>query len=261
MTNNTNNITHKRMHSMLFTSETFLLKIFFPIFFVIASPIIIPYMVYLLLTSHKRPSKTDEIKEYPQDELLREYSEEITKEQALIRLNRLPTKGDNLFLLGKTSDDKLYMLLPRPVDVDDFFKYKTGDLAGVHFTVEKDVRTVTFDVDNRKIRCNLPEKFKINRIYENEIEAFPSERIISFYQTHSEEMLDHFKGYGLSKYEKYVKEIQDYYFSTKETLINTLKIITEKERVDNILNRLALFNAPNEDIVKMMLDSEERKKI
>ncbi len=63
------------------------------------------------------------------------------------------------------------------------------------------------------------------------------------------------------EYQNYAGERQKNYFVSKETLINKLKNTTHKEEFDHLLKLLRMFKAPNEDIVKIMLNSENELKI
>jgi hypothetical protein len=249
--------------SMIFSNEKIGLYVMLPILGILMIPYAIVLVLYQVIFNRKGMKANAERLEKerllgtPQEQLLRDHSEEMTREQALARLNRIPTNGDNLFLLGVTDDNKMYMVLPRPINFENAI-YNAGDLVAVQCLVGKydkikHKKTSQFEI--------LPSLFKITFTHEKaEREIIPNERFVSFYQTNSIDMLNRIKAYSdhPAYYNDYVKGLQDEYFTKKETILNNMKNATEKTVFDNLVKRMAIFDASNEEIVEMMRDNEKQ---
>jgi hypothetical protein len=245
--------------TMIFSNEKIGIFVILPIVMVVMIPIMIIHSLYQVIFHRKKLIEEFEKEKMlgtPQEQLLRDHSEEIPREQALSRLNRIPTLGDHeLFLLGLTDDNKLYVVLPRPLNLKDYAKdYNKGDLLGVQYSIEKYVEAKH---KPKSMFDYIPKYFLIKPVNE-EMEVIPSEKHLTFYKTSCGDMLQKMK--GVKGYTKYVEETQEGYFSTKETIITNLKNVTEAEKVNNLLHYLSMFDAPNEDIVKMMRDNQKQMK-
>jgi hypothetical protein len=101
----------------------------------------------------------------------------------------------------------------------------------------------------------VPKMFFIKLVNENR-EVISSDRFVAFYQTNCDDMLQKFRTCG--GYSTYSKETQDAYFTKKETILTNIKNATEKSVFDNLVNLMSMFDATNEEIVKMMLDNEKQ---
>ncbi|MFT9496933.1 MULTISPECIES: hypothetical protein [Bacillota] len=245
--------------TFVFTNEKTALAIMMPIIYIVGFPIALLYGLYQLIFNRKKHGEEAERRMLlgnPQDQLLREYTLEVPREQALGRLNRIPTLGDDLFLLGLTEENHLYMLLPRPINFETG-KYDAGDIEMIPLFVEgyepqKYKKTSMFEI--------LPSQF-IVRFNKHDRIVAPSVKIKKFLHSNSEDVKRSFKNYRHTiEYANYVKDTQTEYFSTKETILNNLKKTTEKRIFNNLVNRMKMFDANNEDVVKMMLDSEKEMK-
>lgn len=249
--------------TMIFTNETIVLKIMIPIMMVFLFPIIIIYALYQVIFHRKKNQQEADMRKLigtPQEQLLRDYSEEISKDQALARLNRIPTKGDRLFLLGVSADNKLYILFPRPINFETYIKegflggtvFHTGDLVGLHYSVDKYVEKLH---KPKSMFVYVPKLYLLKPV-NKKIEVISSEQFVTFYQTNNEDMQHEFKTLG--GYPLYAQEIQDDYFTRKEKVLTNMKNATEKRVFDNLVNLMSMFDATNEDIVEMMRASEQQ---
>lgn len=241
--------------SMFFSSDRAFKYIIIPLMMVIGFPIAIVYYFYLLLFKRQvLIENAERIKSTPtpQVELLKEHSDEISRTHAIYSLDRIPTFGDHLSILGETEDKRLFLLLPRPLSFEDG-KHVSGDLEAVEVSVEKYIEKFH---KPKSMFDRIPKHFLINLV-SNEREVMSESQFVSFYQTNSEDMLYKIQAckylYGFNKY---VKEVQDIYFNSKEAILNKIQQAEDQETFDNLVKRMAVYNAPNEDIVKMMRDSE-----
>lgn len=241
--------------SMFFSSDTVFKYIIIPLMMVIGFPIAIVYYTFLVLFKRQELIEKGErmkLVPTPQAELLIEHSEEISRTQAIYSLNRIPTFGDHLSVLGETEDKRLFLLLPRPLSFEDG-KHISGDLEAVEFSVEKYIEKFH---KPKSMFDRIPKHFLINLV-SNEREVMSESQFVSFYQTNSEDMLYEIQACkNLYGFKKYVKEVQDIYFNSKEAVLSRIKQAEDKETFDNLVKRMTVYNAPNEDIVKMMRDSE-----
>lgn len=233
-------------------------KVALGIVFLIGYPILIIWGLCMAIKGNKDSDVSKEKEATPMERLLDEYSEKISKEQALIRLNRLPTVGDNLFLLGVTANNELYMFLPRPINLETA-EYNAGDLVGVQYTVEK------YNEVKHKPKSMfeyIPKQFFIKAVKKESktpLEIVPNEKIEAFYLTNSEDMLSKFRAFSNHPvYENFVNEIQSSYFTIKNAILNRISNATDKEEFDKLVERATLLNATNEDIVRMMRESEKQ---
>lgn len=198
-----------------------------------------------------------QLKMTAKEALLKEHSTEIPREHALARLNRIPTRGDDLFLLGVDAENKLYVLLPRPINVEWPGKYKKNDVYAVEYSVE------WYRANKHKPKSSFlglpvpePKLFYLTRP-SGFFSIISLDNVVKFYQTTSVDMLRKFKHCSLN-FEDHIKEIQNHYFETKEWLIEKLKNTLDKEEFDRLTELAKQFNASNEDIVKIMFDNVRR---
>jgi hypothetical protein len=250
--------------TMIFSSDIIFKYVILPIMIVIGFPLMLIFLLFDRIINRKKyiaERKNDIVVEQlksligtPQDQLLNFHSKIIHKEQALLRLNKIPTYGDDQFLLGKTKDNILYMLLPRPLDFN-LEKEFEGKLYAVQLHIE--------DYYERDYipQITKPMEFIIKPITD-ECKLVQLDDIVVFYDTQHVDMRNAMNLFTYStKYQNYVNEQQNNYFGSKETIINKLKNTTDKEEFDHLLTLLQMFTAPNEDIVKIMLNSEKEMKI
>jgi hypothetical protein len=247
--------------SMIFSNEKIAIYVIIPIMGIIMLPFGLLYLLYQLTFNRKEFKATakanvekrekERLLGTPQEQLLRDHSEEIPREQALSRLNRLPTSGDREFLLGVTNENTLYILLPRPINFDTYGSCRKGELIGLYCSVQKFIKDK--NAKQSYFHVQDPEFFSISSDIKGVI--IPNEQIVSFYQTASKDMLRMFR---YNSYDKYVNETQDEYFERKETILTNMKYATEKQIFDNLVSHMKMFDAPNEDIVLMMRESEKQ---
>lgn len=244
--------------SLLFSNTIFSGILLFLVWIIMLPFLLIGLSIQSLFGNKKNTLTVPKLS--PLDSLLKEHSEELDREQAIMQLNRIPTEGDDLFLLGVTANNELYLVLPKPINFESS-NYRAGELYGVPYTVEKYCERKhkpksMFDVVPKLFRIKL----KNNDI--NEREVLFTDEIVAFYKTNSEDMLSKFRGYkNHPTYTRYVRDIQKEYFESKHVIINNLKNATDKRNHDIMLKRLEMFDAINEDIVRLMFEAERTESI
>lgn len=184
-------------------------------------------------------------------DIINESSEQISQETAEVRLNRLPTKGDDLFIVGITSKNQMVLLLPKPqvVYLEDI---SSDDWAGINCKVEKYKKIGSHNY------MMEPEKLKIEIEYPNyPVHGVPKDKIETYFLTSQKDIKRICQHITLQTYfYKYVKNVQNNYFNRKEKVLKNISNALEKETFDRLVERAKSYNASNEAIVRMILDNE-----
>lgn len=185
-------------------------------------------------------------------DIIKENYNKITKDEAIRYLNRIPTKGDHLFLLGVTADKEVFFVFPKPyyLNTENF----SAGLWGIKSTMKRcngsEFGTGPFQID-----------IKPDEIYPGKsIQSVPIDRITFYHSDNSHKDIKA-KSQQLSyrdEYRKYIDEIQSTYFQKKDNLEKVIAITPNKERFNEAVQEIANFNASNEEIVRMMIQPEER---
>lgn len=185
-------------------------------------------------------------------DIIKENYNEITEDEAIRYLNRIPTKGDHLFLLGITEENEVFFVFPKP-----YFLNTENFSAGL------------WGIKSIMKRCNGSEfgigpfqiDIKPEEIYPGRgIQPVPIDRI-TFYHSENSHKDIKAKSQQFSyrdEYRKYIDEIQSTYIQKKDNLEKTISITPNKERFNEAVQEIVNFNASNEEIVRMMIQSEGR---
>lgn len=252
--------------SMIFTSDFIFKNILVPLMMILLFPVIVVTVLYQVLFNRKKlVERAEEQRKLgtPMEQLLREHSKQISKEQAFLRLNRLPTIGDN-FLFGaidktRTEEQKLYILFPRPLYTESFHYtpgdpystgYGQGELNGVPITVEeyKEFKHKS-EYPHGDV---IPTKFHIKK---GETVKFKFEDLGNFFEAKHHDLefiINNLK----TEYGQYLEKVQKEYFFQKEAVLNNMYSSKDDEEKFNYWVEWAKkFDAPNEEIVKIMRDS------
>jgi len=243
--------------SMIFTNEFIFKYILVPLAMILLFPIIVVAVLYQSIFNRKKLiERGEELQRLgtPNEQLLRA-CEPISKEQAYNRLNRLPMIGDHLLIgvTGKTrtEEEKVYVVYPKPMNFTIYGKFEPDELICVELKIQQ------FDKFKHK-------KETIAEVIENNLfitkageekDKIPFNDFESFYDTNQ---LVEFHKLGICSYyyKDYVKEMQTLYFTKRNIISNNLSNSTTKEQFDNLVNLMKMFDAPNEDIVRIMWESE-----
>lgn len=232
----------------------------------IAIPII-PFMFIWMMYDHlKTPKKekeerikasieTNEKKMKPISQIIHESSAEISEEQAINRLNRLPTIGDDIFLLGVTHDDEYFVLFPKPFGMESG-SYPSRTFAVKRYEIEK------FKVN--KWENNSPDVWKKliltpkDNHWQKAIWAMEPNEFKAIYQTEHQDFLNEFNTYKSKQfYKEYVEFVQEMYFKTKSNLLKLISAEDDGEKFEELVNRVTKYNASNEDVVRFMYESQK----
>jgi hypothetical protein len=249
-----------------------LVLILFPLLLISVLVIIlfsIPYFIYSLFT--KNESYNKKIEELEEESRLnrnkREINlifeagaKEITFEETLKRLNRIPTEGDSLFLLGISYERDIYMLLPKPYTGSDYLE-------------RKDV----FFCEKLNIKLKYNTEFKKYVIEEINVDFNESNRETTLHgapilpYSQFEQFIDPygckpiercFENYRRNApYKKFVSLWQNYYFNRKKRLLEDMEKAQYIEEFEKIAEELKHFNANNEDIVRLIWEANNQSMI
>lgn len=184
----------------------------------------------------------------PARRLIKEECVPISHKEAETRLNRLPTYGDDAFLVGTTENDiqHIYVLIPRPLHT-----YKALFVPVVKCRVR--------DWEKRESsKTALDRKYFINFDDDDMLEFASLYRFEQIYETTSSDLKGTFRVIkALNPYKEYVKQTQDDYFKNKERLLNKIKNIdiSDTEKYERLTSLLKTYDAINEEIVRIMRDS------
>lgn len=222
---------------------------------IVFSPLFILWHFYLYFKVPKSVRKAgaskivDEME--PVDSVLEKTSEELTITQASIRLNRLPTRGDDLFLIAITDAKEYYVLLPKPINLG-LNGLQSGDLVGVKYKLERFWR-----MEHETKKMLEPDDLIIkNSKNILELENISTTSIEKIYNTKQSDFTREFRSYNLkTAYLDYISDIQKVYFEEKEFLLNRIMIETNQIQFNELVRKVKSISVPNEEIVKMMREN------
>lgn len=242
-------------------------KIFFTLLSILFAPIILPIeytakgirkLKIVFNPEYRREvlerKKKEEYlrKNPPAKRLIREGCTPISHKEAEIRLNRLPTYGDESFLVGTMDHDDnryVYVLLPRPLHTDDYLSVPVVKCS------ISDWGTPHPKAPNRK--------FHVYFDYENMIDYEYLSGFNKIYETHSLDLKFAFRFINVSDpYRVYVKETQEKYFKDKDELLNKIKNMDfdDKAEYEKTVVSLKSYDAINEEVVRIMWESATSQK-
>lgn len=205
-------------------------------------------------------------------EVLKRYCEKWDYDTAMDYLNTIPMYGDKRFLLGETTTGEIYVLLPDPT-----IKYSimnpglSGELTVIRLDVQKQ-KYIDDYVEFKKKEHRLGDSKLIlsfvHQVEESQKDSIlgipklithkPAEEIVNFCMPDYE--LKDFKTYlsligERPEYALQAESYQKYYFETKEQLLNDISNARGKYEFEQLVSYVKTFNAPNEDVIKLMRDS------
>jgi hypothetical protein len=231
-------------------------KILYLVTLIIFSPFFILWHLYKYIKvakSERSAMSSKSIDEMaPVNSVLEKTSEELTINQALIRLNRLPTKGDDLFLIGITEEKEYYVLLPKPMHLG-LSSLQSGELVGVKYNLERFWR-----MEHETKKMLEPDDLVIKKAKDIlEFESIPSASLAKIYYTKQQDFIREFRSYNKNTvYLDYITHIQKVYFEEKESLLNKIRIETNQIQFDELVKKVKSISVPNEEIVKMMMENQ-----
>ncbi|WP_163537249.1 hypothetical protein [Gracilibacillus sp. YIM 98692] len=176
----------------------------------------------------------------------------ISYEEAYQRVNRLPTIGDENFVVGVGYDRKIYMILPGPIDAYQFGWTEPGEVRceeiDVRIKYNKDKLEKDWDIN---LDNNNPDKyfFEVQKKHFNEFEFFLDLNNINAFKN---KFLSYVRNNTFFK-DNYVKKTQKIHFSSKNHLLEILYNAKDDDEYNNALEDLNKHTLPNEDIVKMLM--------
>jgi len=235
----------------IFLSSEIGLRIMFPVLALILSPFIILYMIYYHYKVPKNVKDQDKAKfdkmHKPVSKVIEEASEEIDKYDVSDRLNRIPTYGDDLFFLAVTREDEYVILVPTP----DCLVKAGYDVYGLKYTIEKFWRGT-----NQPKGMLDPEEIKL--ISEDYLTPFRLYELKEVYQTKQVDVLREFSQIKHKNcYGRHIYEIQKAYFEKKDEILKRMSSETDKEQFDWLVTEAKQFNAINEEMVRLMINSKK----
>lgn len=238
----------------IFLSSDIGFSIMFPVLALVLSPLLILYMIYYHYRVPQKVKDADKVRfdqiNKPVSKVIEEISEEITLFDAIDRLDRIPTKGDDLFLLALTTENEYVILLPRPSNLETG-GYNGYDLVGVKYTIEKFWRGT-----NEPKGMLDPKEIKL--ISTNSLIAFRRSQIKTVYQTKQVDILREFSQFKFKLfYTNYIEETQKAYFEMKDDILRRMSIEIDKGEFDRLVLDATLLNANNEDVVRLMYEAEK----
>lgn len=189
------------------------------------------------------------------DEIIAETSTELTEEQVLNRMNRLPTIGDDMFLIGVSQANEYFIIFPKPINMESGF-FLSGSLAVKKYEVEKQQTNIneTNSSDSMKRLVLTPKKDWCQK----EVWEMRPEEFKAFYQSNHVDLQDEIKTFKTKQfYKEYVNFIQDTYFKVKAKLLEMISAEEDSGKFNDLVERVAKYNASNEDLVRFMYDSEK----
>lgn len=209
--------------------------------FIVMAPFMIIWAIYdhFFTSAEEKKKRDEEAKERRKTplDLIIEKSREITENEAKALLNRIPTNGDDRFLLGVSSQKDVYLLVPKPTNLEaEFYK---ADYYGVKYSLEKivDKKTNLTYKDFEEIKLRRISRSNDYDWYIREVDI----QDMNFYISEHDDVLLECYQLSLSNfYRKYLYEVQNEYFVKKEYYNGYL------------------LTASNEDIVRMMKDNQGR---
>lgn len=188
---------------------------------------------------------------------------EVRLEEAFLRLNRLPMKGDDNFLIGITQDEEVYMLVPspyywktQPISKEDNledFDYNQPFLSSQKMTEKyfDGLRLEYIDAERREDR-----EMKItNDQKSGEHKKVPLSSIEKIYHIREEKRVHYqglFKLYGqVRAYIEYTDYIQKRYLYNLEKLLNLSETV-DSTQYPHVMRELVKYSASNADMIALM---------
>jgi hypothetical protein len=246
----------------IFFSSEIGFKISISVLLIPMIPIMVIWMVYDHFKTPTVVRKTQRLERIKHQERMKkpiierivDSSEQVSREEALNRLNSLPTLIDDTFLVGISGipgEEKYYVILPRPINMKTA-EFSKGDLAVVKYNVEKYKRPLFYDIGKTE-----PKEFILTPVdkWGKKIMAMPSKEMKRFYLTNHDDFLNHFKEFKSdAHYSLYVEYISSFYFKTKDSLLTLISAEMDSSKFDELVNRATSLNASNEDEVKLLYE-------
>jgi hypothetical protein len=232
---------------------------------ILTYPIVWLIVVFLLLFKkgpNMRRLTAEELKEKGEKDfydLLTPHVEELSLEKTLNRLNRIPTQGDEQFLLGVTEDLKLYVLLPKPTGVD-VYGHERGYFACEEISVK------IFDEKTHKYRSYeiIPKHLELKWV-DGPIEKLEHEKFVRFFNPTMIDFNRLFQHHGSNKhYREFTNRITQTYLNRKKFLLEEISKELDKPNKGNyneLVEEIKGLNAVNEDFVKMMWDAQNHQEV
>lgn len=244
------------MAASIFTSS----KAGFAILYSFITIPLIPIMIIWMIYDHfktpqavKEERKKASIAAYEErmktvSDIIHESSTELSKEQVLNRLNRLPTIGDDLFLIGITHKDEYFVILPKPKAI-----YPSNGFSVISYDVAKNISDSFGNKQREKVELNLTPKY----LWGQMITSLELNQFKNIYHTEQVDFLKEFKNLKSRGYvQEYISKTQDNYFTSKGTLLKLIGEETDGDKFDELVKRVTEWNAINEDVVKLMYKTE-----
>ncbi|MFD1736289.1 hypothetical protein ACFSCX_06880 [Bacillus salitolerans] len=200
-----------------------------------------------------------------------EIFKEISAEDTFNRLNRIPTNGDNYYLIGLTSDHKWYVLLPSPYYFQDSIigvRMKgilpsNGDRMDTSYeAVVNNVRFYDAFQMDMILQENTLKPTHIRRkehlesdkpdIYRRPEKVKSTDIIQYFDVSELQEFMDFFSHIATSDYTVYMDKVQFEYIDERDAYISALLGDSQSKHYDNWLKDIQLMTASNTDVVSIM---------
>ncbi|MEN0651341.1 hypothetical protein NSQ82_20415 [Caldifermentibacillus hisashii] len=255
--------------AVLFNNEKFVMYVLLPIMILVSIPIIYIFVILDSIINWKKHKQyNEELKRKEHEnrmlelksmyeivltknpalkELFEQHSTEIKKEEAFIRLNRLPMYGDDLYVLGFSNFGEPFILTPRPLNVEND-NFKKRELSCCAFRIaykhqEADTKT-TYSTNKFAIDWSV-----------SDVGIYSFDTFDHFFITNNKEMERAFD--KLNK----VLEIEIYneqkkYFTSKNKLLDDISNAETKEAFESLVKQMDKFDVPNDGVVSMMMANE-----
>ncbi|MCM3443619.1 MULTISPECIES: hypothetical protein [Metabacillus] len=192
------------------------------------------------------------------------FPEDVSIEEAFLRLNRLPTQGDDNFLIGITKDEKVYILLPSPyywkeksISINDSledYNYD-GNFKEFKQTNEKYYDGLRLEyLDTKKYEYS--KEMKVTNTTQNaEYDKVPFSSIEKIYDINAEKRVhfnNQFLVYSRTRaYVEYINYIQKRYLYNLKQLINLSETV-DCEQYPHVMKELVKYTASNSDMVSLI---------
>lgn len=228
-------------------------------------PFLFLWMMYDHFTTPKEVReeriKVAREKNKPALEVMNDSFQRIDKESVVNYLNRIPTRGDNHFLIAVTENDEMYAVIPRP-------RYNS-EYPSIKMKVER------YNEKKHKVGISehKPKQFRITYDHGNFDEKlqrdfldyyskkFTVDEVSYFLKPECEDFNAFFKWITLSLgYKNYVVNVTETYLRRKQGLLDSIAKAETKEEFDNFVHVVSEMDAVNEDIVKMMVENQKEQK-
>lgn len=189
---------------------------------------------------------------------------EVNLDEAFLRLNRLPMKGDDNFLIGITKDEKVYMLVPspyywksQPISVNnalDDFDYSQLFHSSQEITEKyfDGLRLEFLETDKYEF---VKEMKVTNEQKKGEYNKVPLSSIEKIYEIKEEKRVhfdNQFKVYGqVRAYIEYTDYIQKRYLYNLERLASLSETV-DSVQYPHVMRELVKYSASNADMIALM---------